>query len=66
MLTDVMAEDINILGEGSPEFVAWRLTDYIFRNDQQLGKTKKQILDLYAECLYATRGRRSFSGQPEK
>jgi hypothetical protein len=61
-----MADDVTVrMGEGSPEFVAWRLLDYIRRSDPQSGgKSKKEILDLYAECLHATAGRRGFSGQP--
>jgi len=48
------APDVHI-GENSPEYVAYRLLDLVRRNDPQYGgaKPKKELLDLYAECLNA-------------
>jgi hypothetical protein len=44
------------IGENSPEQVAFKLFDLIRRGDpQHAGKTKKEMLDLYAECLNAVR-----------
>ena len=44
------------IGENSPEQVAFKLFELIRRGDAQHGgKTKKEMLDLYAECLNAVR-----------
>jgi hypothetical protein len=40
------------IGENSPEGVAFKLM-YLIRQVEPVGKDKKTILDLYAECLNA-------------
>jgi hypothetical protein len=45
------------IGENSPEFVAFRLMGLILSGEQSAEprRTRKEILDLYAQCLLAVR-----------
>lgn len=48
------------MGENSPEFIAYKLMHDIFRVERA-DRTREEILNTYAECLYAVRGYREFS-----
>ena len=53
-----MADNVQVpTGEGSPEYVAYKLLFEVAKAENGL-KTREAILDCYAECLLATRGRR--------
>ena len=49
-------------GENSPEYIAYRLMHHCLEADKITAekKTRKAILDTYAECLFAVRGHRKF------
>jgi hypothetical protein len=54
----------NLPDSGSPERVAydlWRFMKGPFEKGESKEAQKRQLLDLYAECLEATRGFRDFS-----
>ena len=48
------------IGENSPEWVAYKLMHDILMTEEKTpaNATRKDILDTYAECLQAVRGRR--------
>ena len=52
-----MANDAPIvhIGENSPEYVALLLMNLINGAEKHPQRTRKDILDLYAECLLAVR-----------
>ncbi len=53
------------IGENSPEQVAYRLMIDVANVEGYLNKMdRKKILDTYAECLDAVRGRRQYEGKP--
>jgi hypothetical protein len=56
-----MAEKLT-LGEGTPEAVALKLVEMITPHEQKYDR--KSILDLYAECLEATKDRRELTKHP--
>jgi hypothetical protein len=41
------------IGENSPEYVAFMLMDRVNAAEKHPTQTRRQILDLYAECLLA-------------
>lgn len=47
------------VGEGSPEYVAYKLLRDVATTEGGL-KSRKAILDAYAECLQATSGDRDW------
>lgn len=47
----------------SPEMVAFHLMQAVLAAEKKVGRaTRKDILDTYAECLIATKGRREIEG----
>lgn len=53
----------NFPDSGSPERVAYDLLKMVFSHEGRQKMPRDEILDLYAECLYATRG---FRDQPKR
>jgi hypothetical protein len=59
-----MADAVVHIGENSPEKVAYALMTDVFNAEYVQGgpkRTRKQILDTYAECLDTVRGRRDWT-----
>jgi hypothetical protein len=50
----------------SPEMVAFHLMQAVLAAEKKIGRaTRKEILDTYAECLIATKGRRDIGSATE-
>lgn len=55
-------DDLKVhMGEGSPEYIAHRLYHEIMGAEKLEQKDRKYRLDLFAECIHATKGFRDFS-----
>jgi hypothetical protein len=56
----------------SKEYVAYDLASKVYENQNTDERNdikkdfRKNYLDLYAECLYATRGYRDYDGKPKQ
>lgn len=57
-MADTSTRITNLPDSGSPERVAFDLLKMVFVHEGRQKQTRDQILDLYAECIYAARGLR--------
>jgi hypothetical protein len=58
-----MADDTVVhIGENSPEKVAFDLMVAVL-NAERAERSRKTMLDTYAECLWAVKGHRPYPGQ---
>ncbi len=63
-MADQSVNVANFPDSGSPERVAFNLMDRImFRDKDEQYKTKDEIINLYVDCLWATKSRERDGGR---